>query len=568
MPVRRRRPAAPFSVASGPWRGVRTTTDPFDDPLDLLYDACNLYLPDPQNQSGAFQRPGMALCNNGAAVTTSGSPFRGQGAFSHTSLSDVVTTFVIFNGTMYRAAPDFSTFTDVSPVGITIDPTVTTRVYGTSFEDQLIVTDGVNPPWLASDLTATPITGTPIDFDGMGTAWAVFGPFTIYGGSAFAILASVGGVAARTDITWSAPGDAATGYEQDPYDFRWTLEQTATDPLFAIQGTNAALLYWRQYAIGSISGTPGPDLAGAATHDNVSNNVGTQAPQNVVLYGDTVYFTDAQGRPYRLQPDSDPEPIWLQLRQIADALIASPGVAKLIGTAAFDPTLGLYVVAPWSGQPAVNAPAFTAYAFQATTGVYFGRYQIVDGAQLETLATVTDATGRGALLALGSLAAPSPNTVAASGYVWLMNPLSGVATLLTTEDGITLTTEDGMFDLATEGTAAGWLDGVEVPVLTATTNRLGYSATLLRQIDRVTALVGTIDPVTVSTLTTAVGTEVEGTPTPVTTQDGVNRLIIGTSGVVGRGVQVTVQPDTVSGQWSIQQILADGTTMVAAPDEP
>ena len=35
----------------------------------------------------------------------------------------------------------------------------------------MVVTDGVNRPWVASNLSSTPITGTYIDFDGMGTAW-------------------------------------------------------------------------------------------------------------------------------------------------------------------------------------------------------------------------------------------------------------------------------------------------------------------------------------------------------------------------------------------------------------
>src|SRR5689334_8435546 len=138
---RRRTPEA-VTYRSGPFRGTRSTSNPFDDAPDLATDATNMYVPDIDSGSGFFARPGFALDNDGAAVTTSATRFSGQGVITHTSLAGVTTNFVVFNGELWRRNETGSAYTNVTPVGITIDPGVTTRVYGTTFADQLIITDG------------------------------------------------------------------------------------------------------------------------------------------------------------------------------------------------------------------------------------------------------------------------------------------------------------------------------------------------------------------------------------------------------------------------------------------
>src|SRR5712672_926905 len=282
------------SFRSGPWKGVASTLDPFDFGDEYLIDAMNTYFPDPQDGSGVYARPGFDLLNNGAAVVTPSTLFRGQGGFSYTSLAGTTSNFVVFNGKLLRGDAVLGSFTDVSPGGITIDASVTTRVFGTQFITQLIVTDGVNRPWLLTNPTSTPVTGTYIDYDGSGTTWSAFGPFVPYGGSVFCIVNQANSVASRSDLMWSAPGDASVGYQQTNYDFRWTLFQSADGAqpaqLYGLAGTNAALYYWRESSIGAISGVPGPNLQGQATHDAISKNVGTLSPQSIQQYGLTIFF--------------------------------------------------------------------------------------------------------------------------------------------------------------------------------------------------------------------------------------------------------------------------------------
>ncbi len=557
-----------------------TTKDPFDGTPDQLTDARNVYFPDPQNKGGVYARPGFSLLNSGSALATSAVPFRCQGVFSFTSLSGVTSNFVVMDGKLFRGDSTLSVFVDVTPVGVTINAAVQTRVYGTTFITQCIVTDGVNRPWLLTNPTATPVIGTYIDFDSMGTAWTAFGPFCAYGGSAFCILNTVNGVAARSDIAWSLPADAATGYQQTNYDFRWTLEQSTdgsnAPPLYALAGDNDALTYWRESSIGGIIGVPGPNLQGSATHDAISKNVGTLSPQSVIQYGTTKFFCDALGRPYRLVPGSDPEPIWLQMRGLLpDTSIGFPGVTKIVTTAAFEPTLNLYVVAPWSCIPAQQGPATEGYIFDARTGNYSGRFSIMgsngDGVQLETLGTFIDVDGRGVLVAGGSAAAPSTSALATSGYLWGLNALIAGGEICTTEDAapglVFSTTEDGVL-CTTEGSSnTGWTDNGNVPNISITTPRLGYAMDSVIAVDRCSALVNSGASVSVSVQTAAVAQTVEGTPTASTTQDAIGRLDAGFDGIQGRGALVTLSPTTATEQFNAQSISLLASVSNSPPDE-
>lgn len=550
---------------TGPFVSTRTTTDVMDFDPTLLVDGTNVYAPDPRQASSYYARPGFGLSNNGSPLTTSATTFRGQGGFPHVALDGTVTNYAVFNGKLFRADTSFLTWTDVSPVGITIDNAVTTRVFGTSLADQLVVTDGVNRPWLATNLTATPITGTYIDFDGIGTAWTAYGPFTVYGGSVFCILATVNGVSARVDIAWSAPGQAGVGYQQPNYDYRWTLEQQSANQLFALFGTNVALLYWRAASVGSIVG-PVSDLVAQHTSDQISINVGTEAPQSIIAFGTTIYFTDAIGRPYRLIPGADPDPIWKQMRGIVDlTTIGFPAVTRKVTTAALEPTRNLYIVAIWSGTPSSNLPSVEGYIFDAQTGKYFSRFVVGPGIQLETLVTYLDAESRATFAVLGSLIAPVNGAPATSGYVWTMNTVGGDGDVLATEDGTTLTTEDSVL-LTTEGVGpAIWQDNGVVPTISVQTDRLGYDADTIVVPDRVTALVESTAPVSVSVMTAADALTLIGTPTPSTTQDGVSKLTVGVAGLAGRGAQVTLSPTTATTQWSVQMIELSAMVQQATP---
>lgn len=150
------------TVSSGPYKGVIDSREPDDDTPDFLTAALNIYIPDPQNGSGAYQRPGAVLRNAGASLGTIG-----QCVYEHIALDGSRYVFAFVDGNVYRSNSTFSVWTDVSPTNLIIQTGTgsPTFIYCTSLNDELIVNDGVNKPWRGSNLGATPITGTPIEFD-------------------------------------------------------------------------------------------------------------------------------------------------------------------------------------------------------------------------------------------------------------------------------------------------------------------------------------------------------------------------------------------------------------------
>lgn len=551
----------PNTLRAGPWSGVWNTTDPFDSQKNKLIDARNIYIPDPENGSGVYARPGFVLANNGAAVS---SGKRGQAIYTHFDVDGNATNFCVLAGKLYRVDPTLSMFTDVTPVGVTIDNGATTRVYMASMGGVMAVTDGVNRPWYASNLSATPITGTYIDFDGMGTAWVAFGPPRVWGGSGFWVLTSYNSVGARLDIAWSEPNDWTAGYQQTDFDNRWTLEQTGTDPIYALAGTNVALNYWRQRSIGAISGTVGPDLATTATHDAVSTNVGTQAPQTIIQFGDAIFFCDVIGRPYHFTPGSAPKPIWHQLRTLIDSSAAQyPLVSAITATAAFEPTLNLYCVAIWSPRPGSQAAPVEWQCFDAATGLYMGRWSIgptAIGVSVDCMGTFLDGFGRGTLVVLGSATSGG-----ATGYCWSMNSLSGTPDLLATEDLVVLTTEDGV-ELTIEGQPAVWTDDGEIPLRNIKTDRMGYAEDIIWLYDQATVLTGNESPISIELQTPNDLGTVEATPTPINSDDGIYRSVCGLD-LQGRGAQVTVTPTTADDQWSVHRCDLIGVPSLAGVDD-
>ena len=149
-----------LTVRSGPWRGGLNTSEPFNAPEDRLYVSTNGYFPDPQSGSGFFSRPGFVRVDNSATA-----PNTGQAIFSHTSTDGTRFNFLVADGKLFRWSTDLTSApVDVTPANISI-AAGQSFVYAVSLKDSVIINDGANPPWVASDLSSTPVTGTLIDYN-------------------------------------------------------------------------------------------------------------------------------------------------------------------------------------------------------------------------------------------------------------------------------------------------------------------------------------------------------------------------------------------------------------------
>lgn len=398
------------SPTSGPWRGVRNTLEPFDEPNFLLQDAQNGYLPDTQDGSGYYARLGFQLLNNGSRIFGT-DPFTGQAVYAHTDLSDTTYNFIAFGGHIFRVSADFSTFTDVTP-SITISGAVTTKIKMLSLGNNLIVSDGVNRPWIASNLASTPITATHIQYNAADNPWAAT-DMTEFGGSVFFALNNVNGVSRQFDLAWLEPGQTNLGLEQTNFSDFWTMAQTSNDPITAIHGTNVALFVFRRASIAKVVGSVGPNLQSTATVDAVAKNVGTVAPHSVFQFGDTIFFADLYGRPMSIDVYGQPVELWQQLRERSDTSLvenASPDVVALKCLTGFDAVHNLVVM--------LDNPNLVPQlpVFSAETKVYMGGWTITSNNvwTAEAIGNLVDTNGARRLVIIG----PS-DADARSGYVWL-----------------------------------------------------------------------------------------------------------------------------------------------------
>jgi len=414
-----KRAPARVTFTSGPWTGVRNTLDPFDD-QDVLITGQNGWIPDPNGASGFYARTGFQLANGGTPVYSVGN-FAGQCVHSHAAADGTIYNFVVFGGHLFRANSTFTTWTDVTPGGVTIDGGLFTVVKMVTQANNLVVNDGVNKPWIATNLGSTPITGTSIQYNAASDPWKAL-DVTVWQGSIVFGNLTVGGVARPYDIAWSEPGLPATGYEQTGSSNFMPVQQTGSDPLTAVVGTNVALFFFRRNSIGRIYGDIG-SLTSSNTTDSAAYNIGTRAAGSIRLFGDTLFFVDAVGRPWSLGlTAATPSPIWEQMRADVESFDGRTGNEAVMGTlirSAIEPTRNLYLAAVFPDNVPNRTPPTLAYGFDGPTSRHIGYWAIGGAIAIEAMGTLIDATGRAVLTVLGSLSIPSTTRVP-SGYVWML----------------------------------------------------------------------------------------------------------------------------------------------------
>lgn len=540
---------------SGPWKRVNDTPTAFGNAPDELVSATNIYLQDTTNGSGVFARWGYQVSNLGDPLAGIG-----QCVHSHIDASGTYYNFIVADGHIYRSVANgvFGTYTDVTPVDVIMTGG---PIFMLSFNGHLIINGGGGAPWIATDLSSTPITLTAIDIDGAGTAWQAKGQPVEYAGSVIFLRNN-------TDIVWSVPGDPATGYLQDPYDFSWTLLAAGSEPLGALWATNLALYYFRDHSIGALTGTPatagstsGSDFRNSSTQDAISAEVGCNASQTIKQYGNNIFFLDTEGRPWLLPISGGVQvagsilvPIWQQMQSVLTeqfALLGGQGglptLTALNASASLFPVLNLYLVGNFTvldATPAITLPNSLA-AFDARTGAYEGQWFIGDNYYVAAQGILYDSVQHEPKhVMIGSITTSSDT--ADAKYIWAI-----------TRAGVWYDSDDQDTPLLTP------------PNVSVTTPRFGFDANRVQNVDKVTAITGTSAKVSMTVSTPQDTVTVAPTPLPAST-DGTFRAVAGAQ-VFGRGLTVAISPDydggVPSNQWSLQQIVAQGVSSLAGPDD-
>jgi hypothetical protein len=446
-------------------KGVRDLDDPYSVPPQYLMRARNVYLPDPGSGAGVPQRPGFQNMNPTAPLGTVDSGRIGQGIVVATTEDGSQINFVCNGGKLYRVDASLTVYEDVTPVGMPIDPGA--RVYLTPFSNRLCINDDLNPPWVASDLTSSPVTGTVIVYSDPGAPWRAYGPGRVYDGAIVWIVRYRDTESRTTRIAWSEVDDPLSGYFQTgppAFDDEADLIENNTDEVYAVFGTNTALDYWRDNAIGYLTGLLS-EFKSSPTRDAIDDAVGLRAPSTIQAFDNWIWFADREGRVHRIQQGGGIEKSWLQLRRVVN--LAPRGffdVNARASCSAIVPELDLYVVALWSPDPTQNLPQFptTLYAFDAASGKYVGEWTIADGIAIHAIGVLVGLDGRKVLTVLGTAVAPSgAQALGAGGYLWALSALS-----------------DGL-----------WTDNGLVPDILVRTAPLGYDPDIILNIDEVAAIV-------------------------------------------------------------------------------
>lgn len=293
------RPPLPLTVDG--FAGMRYTRWDAQASPSHAYLAYNAIL-DMSGAGSAYRgRPGRYRVSS----TQLGGGGRGQLVYQFTKNDGTAYTVAIAGGKFYTLNWGSGAWTEVlsaanfSSASITLSTTA--RCHAVTFNNQMVVSDGTNTPWMwdgTSGAGLTKLTNAPV----------AYGRPTVYVAKLFFIKNTD-----RASIVWSEENDASTGYEAGGYSNVWPLIQTGSEGLQAIRGTNDGLYFWRTRSIGQVRGQFNANFATENTLDGVSTLVGTQSPRGVLYYNDTFYFPDQYGRPCRLRPGGAVEELWRQI---------------------------------------------------------------------------------------------------------------------------------------------------------------------------------------------------------------------------------------------------------------
>ena len=385
----RRRPNRTVVLESGPWRGMMDSLDAANARKDKARLLQNCYPLDAQ-LSAVVGRPG---CQQAGA----------QGGASGKRTGQLVHQFNKRNGTSYTVrivgGQGIQTFdwgsrawtTAVSVANLTsasITLSETARCYAVTYTDKMVVSDGVNTPWMWDGTSGgglTKLTNCPVLY---GQPW-------VYYAKLFGIKASE-----RITFVWSEENDATTGYESGGFTNAWEFAQTGSEALVAGCGTNEAMYVFRRTDIARVQGAVNTDFATAGVRSDVSENIGTLSPASVLVHEQgSVYFLDSLARPQCILPGGgliDP-PLWNDVREtIANADLNPTNL--LMAQSWYDPEtrtigLGYSELAQGSCTASVQVSPATREPVAIFRGYPFDRIGIVQNASGREIVMHLDSDG-------------------------------------------------------------------------------------------------------------------------------------------------------------------------------
>lgn len=279
------RSAPTVRYTSGPWIGMRDTVTSAAALQSLALAIHNMAPERPEAGSGLLTRPGYGTL---AGLSAPGTYCRGMYQFDRRSgarysvwfydqkmfvLTDSAFTQVTLSGGAAIAAVNLASAT--APF----------LVHAVTYNDQLVVSDGVNKPWMWDGATFTVLTNAPV----------AYGRPTVYYAKLFMVKDTE-----RGTLVWSEENDATSGYEAGGYNNAWTLQNTSSGTLGAILGINEGLYYWRSSGgFDAVRGAVSTDFSTSGTEDGIDRHLGSASSAATLHHGGAIWFVDQFGHPQR-----------------------------------------------------------------------------------------------------------------------------------------------------------------------------------------------------------------------------------------------------------------------------
>jgi hypothetical protein len=221
-------------------------------------------------------------------------------------LNGIVHTVAIVGGKFYtlnwgtRVWTEVLTSVNLSGAGVTLSSTA--RVFGVEFASasdvSLVISDGVNTPWLWDGTTGagiTKLTNAPVFY---GRPW-------VYYAKLMGIKASQ-----RNTFVWSQESDPTTGYEAGGFNNAW-------NPLGAVAfhagcADNDGIYLFEERRTIRIEGAVDTAFQTSGTRSAVSENIGSKSP--ALVTNDGIVFVDADARPHLIR-GGQMVPMWADCAQ-------------------------------------------------------------------------------------------------------------------------------------------------------------------------------------------------------------------------------------------------------------
>lgn len=261
----------------------------------------------------------------------------------------------------------------------------TARIYCVVYNDQLIVSDGVNVPfqWDGTD------SGGVVE---LSNCPVLYGQPTIHYEKLVGVMD-----AERDTIVWSEEGDPTLGYDTAPYENAWNLPGARAEPILALAARNESLGIIRKRTTTVVSGAIAAGFETTANRASVSDDTGTFSPGGVLVLDEGTVTVDQKGRPQFWVSGGGytKDPAMWEACEATARLIAASTVPHM-QVVLDEGTDLIWVTYAASGESALA----NAFLFERTGGTP-NLVGVVTGVPMQRVGTWVDPDGRGRLVHAG-----------------------------------------------------------------------------------------------------------------------------------------------------------------------